>query len=79
MDRLGAAQVSNPFWFDYPIVRIVESVVLILSAYSPYSGFGKWKGEARLAELFSVHSHVDLILADWAVEWWGRRDSARWR
>jgi len=24
----------NPFWFDYPIVQIVESMVLILSAYS---------------------------------------------
>ena len=25
---------DNPFWFDYPIVQIAESVVLILSAYS---------------------------------------------
>lgn len=25
---------DNPFWFDYPIVQIVEFVVLILSAYS---------------------------------------------
>lgn len=25
---------ENPFWFDYPTVQIVESIVLILSAYS---------------------------------------------
>lgn len=25
---------ENPFWFDYPIVQVVESAVLILSAYS---------------------------------------------
>jgi hypothetical protein len=25
---------ENPFWFDYPIVQVVESVVLGLSAYS---------------------------------------------
>jgi len=25
---------ENPFWFDYPIVQIVESIVLGLSAYS---------------------------------------------
>lgn len=25
---------ENPFWFDYPIVQVVESFVLILSAYS---------------------------------------------
>lgn len=25
---------DNPFWFDYPIVQIVEASVLVLSAYS---------------------------------------------
>ena len=25
---------ENPFWFDYPVVQIIESLVLVLSAYS---------------------------------------------
>lgn len=45
---------DNPFWFDYPIVQVVESVVLILSAYSVILWVRHVEGETGLPDDFCI-------------------------